>query len=102
MDTNKVKIIGARVLVKEERDEEVTTSGIIVPGKDKEKTNRGRVIAVGDGALLESGERVPMKVKVGDFVLYSSFSGAPIKEKEDDDDTFLILNERDIYCVLEI
>lgn len=102
MDTSKVKILGARVLVEEEREENQTEHGILLPGQDKKQTNRGRVLAVGDGAILESGERVPMKVKVGDFVLYSSFSGSPIKEKAEDDDVYLILNERDILCVLEV
>ena len=95
----KVKILGARVLVKEIRDDSETKSGIILPGQEKQKTNRGVVLQVGDGAILENGQVVPMKVAVGDFVLYSSFSGSPIKEKPDDNDIYLILNERDILCI---
>lgn len=101
MDKNKIKVLGARVLVEEQRDSDQLDSGIILPGQEKKKTNRGRVIAVGDGAMLEDGTVIPVKVKVGDFVLYSSFSGSPIKEKETDEDIFLILNERDILCVVE-
>ena len=97
----KIKILGARVLVKEVRDANETKTGIIVPGQDKQKTNRGVVLKVGDGAILEDGRAVPVKVKPGDFVLYSSFSGSPIKEKAEDDDIYLILNERDILCVYE-
>lgn len=95
------KLLGARVLVEEQRDAEVQESGIILPGQEKKKTNRGRVIAVGEGSMLEDGTIVPMHVNVGDFVLYSSFSGSPVKEKETDDDIYLILNERDILCVVE-
>lgn len=101
MDVKKISVLGARVLVEEQRDSNESESGILLPGQEKKKTNRGRVLAVGDGAILENGQRVPMKVKVGDFVLYSSFSGSPVKEKETDDDIFLILNERDILCVVE-
>lgn len=96
---NIIKLLGARCLVKEiKNDAEV--DGIIIPGREKEQTNHGIVLAVGEGALLESGQLVPMKVKPGDHVLYSSFSGAPVKVSKEDDNTYLILNERDIYCVV--
>ena len=101
MNTNKVKVIGARVLVKEIKLEKETACGVIIPGREKEQTNKGIVIAVGDGAMLENGTKVPMQVHVGDTVVYSSFSGSPIKEKPNDEDEYLILNERDILCVFE-
>jgi chaperonin GroES len=93
-----MKVFGARCIVKEEKQGEETVSGIIIPGKDKEPTYVGRIIAVGDGALLENGERVSMQVKEGDRIAYTTFSGSPIKNGEDE---FIILNERDILCVLE-
>ncbi|WP_238918174.1 co-chaperone GroES [Clostridium sp. YIM B02555] len=93
-----MKVFGARCIVKEEKQGEETVSGIIIPGKDKEPTYVGSVIAVGDGALLENGERVAMQVKEGDRIAYTTFSGSPIKNG---DDEFIILNERDILCVLE-
>jgi len=93
-----MKVFGARCIVKEEKQGEETACGIIIPGKDKEPTYVGRVIAVGDGALLENGERVSMQVKEGDRIAYTTFSGSPIKNG---DDEFIILNERDILCVLE-
>lgn len=93
------KVLGARCIVKEIRESNETASGIIIQNRDKEQTNHGIVLIVGDGAILEDGTVVPMKVKPGDHVLYSSFSGAPVKVNKDDDDTYLILNERDIYCV---
>ena len=100
-DTLKVRINGARVLVKEEKLSEATASGIIMPGRDKQQTNKGVVIAVGDGAMLENGIKIPVGVKVGEKVVYSSFSGSPIKQDAKDEGTYLILNERDILCILE-
>ena len=100
MNAERIVVIGARCLVQEERLSGETESGIVLPGAEKEKTNIGKVLVVGDGAILENGQVVPMKVKVGDRVIYSSFSGSPIKENPDDDDNFLILNERDILCVV--
>lgn len=93
------KIVGARCLVQEIKNDAETASGIIVPGREKEQTNKGIVLAVGDGAILEDGTKVPMKVSVGDHVLYSSFSGSPVKVNSNDPDTYLILNERDILCI---
>lgn len=97
-----MKVLGARCIIKEDKLEEATKSGIVIPGRDKMQTNRGTVIAVGKGALLENGVRVPMEVKEGDRVIYTSFSGTPIttgsKEKAQE---FIILNERDILAVLD-
>ena len=87
-------------MVKEERLSSETDKGIILPGREKQQTNKGIVLAVGDGALLADGTRVPVGVSVGETVIYSSFSGSPIKETEDDPDYYLILNERDILCVV--
>lgn len=101
MDASKIRINGARVLVKEERLSDTTSSGIIMPGREKQQTNKGKVLVVGDGAMLENGTKVPVQVKVGETVIYSSFSGSPIKQDANDEDVYLILNERDILCVVE-
>ena len=101
MNVSKIRINGSRVLVKEEKLSETTSSGIIMPGRDKQQTNRGKVLVVGDGAILENGTKIPVAVKVGETVIYSSFSGSPIKQNANDEDTYLILNERDILCVVE-
>ena len=98
----KIIVHGARCVVREIKNDISTKSGIILPGRDKQSTNQGIVITVGEGALLENGQKVPMNVKPGDKVLYASFAGSPVVIKEDsDDETFLILNERDILCVIE-
>ena len=101
MDTSKIRINGARVLVKEEKLSEATSSGIVIPGREKQQTNKGMVLVVGDGAMLENGTKVPVQVKVGETVIYSSFSGSPVKVNAEDEDVYLILNERDILCIIE-
>lgn len=101
MNTDKIRINGARLLVKEEKLEDEMKSGIVVTGRSKQQTNKGIVIKVGDGAMLENGTKVPVNIKPGETVIYSSFSGSPIKEKADDPEQFLILNERDVLCVIK-
>ncbi len=96
-----LRINGARVLVKEEKLTDELSSGIIMPGRSKEQTNKGVVVMVGDGAMLESGLKIPVQVEVGERVVYSSFSGSPVKVNANDEDTYLILNERDILCVIK-
>jgi len=102
MDATKIVVKGARVLVKEQKLSQTTESGIIIQGREKEHTNQGIVLAVGEGAILEDGTLVPVGVKVGDKVMYTAFSGSPITKAGDDDEEedvrYLILNERDILC----
>ena len=100
MNIEKIEIMGARVLVKEDTLSQELDSGIVLPGREKEETFQGIVLAVGEGAMLEDGTIVPMKVKVGDKVLYTAFSGSPIVKagEEEDGVRYLILNERDILC----
>lgn len=101
MEISKIRINGARVLVKEEKLSEATSSGIVIPGREKQQTNKGTVLVVGDGSMLENGTKVPVQVSVGEKVIYSSFSGSPVKVNANDEEVYLILNERDILCVLE-
>lgn len=96
-----IKINGARILVQEKKLTAETLSGIIIPEREKQKTNMGVVIQVGDGAMLENGTKIPVGINVGETVIYSSFSGSPIKVNKDDEEEFLILNERDVLCVVE-
>lgn len=94
-----MKVLGARCIVKEIKNEsDKTMGGIILPGSNNEPTYTGVVIGVGDGALLDNGVKVPMQVKEGDRIIYTTFSGSPI---EVNGETYLILNERDILCILE-
>lgn len=94
----KVKPIGDRVFVKPLEAEEVTKSGIVIPDTAKEKPQKGKVLAVGSGKVLENGQRIPLEVKEGDIVLFAKYAGTDIKAEGED---FLILSERDILAVIE-
>ena len=85
MDATKIVVKGARVLVKEQKLSQTTESGIIIQGREKEHTNQGIVLAVGEGAILEDGTLVPVGVNVGDKVMYTAFSGSPITKAGDDE-----------------
>jgi chaperonin GroES len=93
-----VRPLGDRVVVKPTPREEVTKSGIVIPDTVKEKPQEGKILAVGSGKLLDSGERVPMELQVGDSVLYAKYAGTEFKL---DDENVLILSERDILAVVE-
>jgi chaperonin GroES len=78
--------------------EERTKGGIVLPDTAKEKPQKGEVVAVGSGKLLENGQRVAIDLKVGDKVLYSKYAGNEVKI---DDVEYLILRESDVLGVLE-
>ena len=88
-----------RVLIKRIEDEgEQRMGGIIIPDSAKEKPQQGMVEAVGNGKLLDHGERVAPEVKAGDRILFGKYSGAEIKIDGQD---YLILREDEILGVLE-
>jgi chaperonin GroES len=76
----------------------VTKGGIVLPDSAKEKPKEGKIIALGDGRLLEDGKRAPFQVKVGDRVLFSSYAGTEIKIEGNE---FLIMGEDDILAVVQ-
>lgn len=94
-----MKVLGARCIIKEEKVSDTTPTGIMIPGQKDFHTNRGTVIAVGEGARLDNGKLVPMGVNIGDKVAYANFAGAPIVDE--DDEQYIVLNERDILCVFD-
>jgi|SRR5215207_8193105 chaperonin GroES len=87
--------LGDRLIVEALEEEEVLASGIVLPDTAKEKPQRGRVLAVGPGALNDKGERVPLDVKAGDEVIYSKYGGTEIKLATDE---YLILRESDVLA----
>ena len=93
-----VKPLDDRVLVKQSEAEEKTAGGILLPDTAKEKPQRGKVIAVGPGKLLDSGKRGSMSVKKGDEVFYGKYAGTEIKI---DDETYVILKETDVLAIIE-
>lgn len=93
-----VKPLDDRVLVKQSAAEERTAGGIVLPDTAKEKPQRGKVIAVGPGKLLDDGKRAVPSVKKGDEVYYGKYSGTEIKI---DGDEYVILKESDVLAVIE-
>lgn len=93
-----LRVLGARIVVLEDKLDKETNAGIIIPGREKEPTYQGTVIAVGNGAMIDDGTRVPVDMNIGDRVVYSSFTGSPVHDKEDKE-TYIILNERDVLAV---
>ena len=93
-----VKPLEDRVLVKQSEAEERTAGGIVLPDTAKEKPQKGKVIAVGSGKLLDSGKRAEMSLKKGDEVFYGKYSGTEIKI---DGEEYVILKESDVLAVIE-
>ena len=85
-----------RVLIKVLDSEEKTSGGIIIPDTAKEKPQEGEVVAVGPGAMNESGKLAPMEVKVGDLVLFGKWSGTEVKI---DGKEYSIMKESDIMGI---
>jgi chaperonin GroES len=94
----KVKPLQDRILIKRIEEEAKTKGGIIIPDAAKEKPQEGLVVAVGDGKVLESGQRVAPEVKPGDKILFGKYSGTEIKV---DGEEHLILREDDILAIIE-
>lgn len=93
-----IKPLGDRVVVKPLPMEERTKGGIVLPDTAKEKPQKGEVVAVGSGKLLDNGQRVAIDLKAGDKVLYSKYAGNEVKI---DDVDYLILREADILGIFE-
>lgn len=93
----KIRPVGDRVVVKPAAKEEVTRSGIVIPDTAKEKPQEGNVIAVGNGRLLENGERVALDVHEGDRVLFAKYGGTDFKL---DGEEYLVLKESDILAII--
>jgi chaperonin GroES len=92
----KLKPLGDRLIVQAIEEEETTASGIVLPDTAKEKPQRGKVLAVGEGKWDEDGEkRIPLDVDEGDEVLYSKYGGTEIQVEGDD---LLVLRESDVLA----
>ncbi len=93
-----IRPLGEKVLVKRLEAEDKTAGGIVLPDTAKEKPKRGTVLSVGDGRLLDTGQRKPLQVKKGDQVLFTSYAGTEVKYEGDE---MIIMDEGDILAVLE-
>ena len=92
-----IKPLGERVVIEVAEGDVKTASGIVLPDTAKEKPQKGTVVAVGTGKLLDNGQRVPMEVKEGDSIIFSKYSGTEVKVDGKD---YLIIRESDILAVM--
>ncbi|MBX3390366.1 MAG: co-chaperone GroES [Phycisphaeraceae bacterium] len=94
-----VRPLHDKILVKRDEAETKTSSGIFLPETSKDKPKTGVITAVGDGALnTDTGQRIPLTVKKGDKVIFSSYSGTEVKIN---DQELLIMSEDDILAVID-
>ena len=94
----KIRPLGDRILVLGMKKEKKTKGGILIPDTAKEKSQEGKVVAVGIGKMNEKGKRVPLDVKKGDRVLFGKYAGNEIKI---DGVEHLIMREDDILAIQE-
>ncbi|MBM4048226.1 MAG: co-chaperone GroES [Planctomycetes bacterium] len=94
----KVKPLGEKILVKRLEAESKTAGGIVLPDTAKEKPKEGKVIALGEGKLLENGKRAEFQVKKGDKIIFSSYAGTEVKIEGEE---YLLMSEDDILAVVE-
>jgi len=94
----KIRPLADKVLVQRVEAENKTAGGIVLPDTAKEKPQRGKIINVGPGKLLDDGTHRKMQVKKGDLVLFTSYAGTEIKI---DGKEYLIMDESDIMAIIE-
>jgi len=93
-----IKPLDDRVVVEVLEAEGKTAGGILLPDTAKEKPQRGKIVAVGAGKLLDSGKRAPMSVKKGDVIIFAKFGGTEVKVSDKD---YVIMKEDDILAKVE-
>ena len=94
----KIRPLGEKVLIKRLEAEEKTKGGIVLPDAAKEKPQKGSVLAIGDGKLLDDGTRAKHQVKKGDKVLFASYGGTEIKIEGEE---YLLMDESDILAIID-
>jgi chaperonin GroES len=92
-----LKPVGSHVIVQRSSAAETSKGGIIIPEKGKEKPKEGKILAVGNGKMMEDGKRQAMQVKAGDRVLFSSYAGTEVKI---DGEELVVMEESDILAVI--
>ena len=93
-----IKPLMDKIVIKVIDDTEKTQGGIFIPDSAKEKPQKGEVVAVAEGKVMENGEREPMDVKVGDVVLYAKYSGTDVKM---DGVEYKILSIKDVLAIID-
>lgn len=98
MNPTKIKPLGNRVLIKRSKPQ-TSKGGILLPDSAQEKPREGIVIEVGPGKVDDNGIREAMQLKVGDCILFSSYSGTEVKS-QDNEGEYLIMSEDDVLGIL--
>lgn len=93
-----LKPLGDKIVVEVIDEPQTTASGIVLPDSAKEKSQRGKVVAVGSGKLLDNGDRVALEVEAGDTVVFAKYGGTEISL---DGRELMILSERDVHAIIE-
>ena len=93
-----IRPLADKVIVQRTEAQSKTAGGIVLPDSAKEKPQRGKVIAVGEGKLLDNGKRGEMSVKKGQQVLFTSYAGTEVKM---DGKEYLIMDQSDIMAIIE-
>jgi len=94
----KIVPLNDKILVERLEADDKTAGGIILPDTAKEKPKQGKILAVGEGKLLDTGKRSQFQVKIGDRVLFTSYAGNEINHEGKE---FLIMSEDDILAVVD-
>ncbi len=94
----KIQPLADKVLVERLEAQNKTAGGIVLPDTAKEKPQRGKVVSVGEGRLLDDGTRQKVQVKKGDEIIFTSYAGTEVKIAGKE---YLIMNESDIMAVIE-
>lgn len=93
-----LKPLGDRVVLKVQKEEEQSIGGIVIASNAKEKPTTGEVIAVGNGRILDNGQRVEPEVKVGQSVVFDKYAGSEVKYEGKE---YLVIRENDIIAVID-
>ncbi|MBT8071931.1 MAG: co-chaperone GroES [Xanthomonadales bacterium] len=94
----KLRPLHDRVIVKRMEEERMSAGGIVIPDSATEKPVRGEVLAVGNGKILENGDKRALDIKVGDKILFGKYSGTEVKVEGEE---LLVMREEDIMAVIE-
>ncbi|ERL65477.1 co-chaperone GroES [Schleiferilactobacillus shenzhenensis] len=93
-----LKPLGDRVIVKVQEEEEQTVGGIVLASNAKQKPQTGEVVAVGEGALNDKGDRIKPSIAKGDKVLFDKYAGSEVSYE---DQKYLVLHEKDVMAIVE-
>ncbi len=98
MAKQNLKPIGSHIIIQRSTPAEVSKGGIIIPEKGKEKPKEGKVIAIGNGKVMEDGKRAKIQVKEGDRVIFNSYAGTEVKVAGDE---YIVMEETEILAVIK-